>query len=150
MRSKPRANPEAAWGAPRAFTLVEVLAALLTMAIVIPVAFQGMSIVGRAAALGEHKVAVMRVAERVLNEQLSVMALGQPVPTSATGTETDGDTAYSWTTQTEPWARDNMTQMTVHVVFTLDGRNFTMDLSTLYDPTAWTPGTASANGPTTP
>ena len=78
-----------------------MLAALLLMAIVIPVALQGMSIVSRAAVLGQRKVAAMRVAERVLNEQVVLISQGQVVENSASGVETDGDTSYPWTMQAE-------------------------------------------------
>jgi type II secretory pathway pseudopilin PulG len=131
-----------------AFTLIEVLAALLMMAIVIPVALEGMSIVSRAAVLGEHKVAAMRVAERVLNEQLSVLTQGQPIPTSGNGTETDGDMNYPWTMETVPWPQDtNLTEMTVKVTFTLQGNPYEMSLATLFDPNANTPGVPGAAQP---
>jgi len=131
----------------KAFTLVEVLAALLMMAIIVPIAMQGMGVVSRAAVLGQHKTTVMRVAERVLNEQLSVVAEGQPIPTSASGTQADGDTNYAWTMQTTPWARDSMTQMTVRITFIVQGNSYEMSLSTLFDPNAGTPGTASTTMP---
>ena len=54
-----------------AFTLAEVLAALVFMAIVIPVAMQGLHIAGRAGAVAERKREAVRVAERVLNENLA-------------------------------------------------------------------------------
>jgi prepilin-type N-terminal cleavage/methylation domain-containing protein len=127
----------------RGFTLVEVLAALLLMAIIIPVALQGMGVVSRSAVLGQRKVAAMRVAEKVLNEQLSVIATGQPIPTTASGTETDGDASYPWTMQTEPWPQDTMTQMTVRITFTMQGNSYEMSLSTLYDPNANVLGTPS-------
>jgi type II secretory pathway pseudopilin PulG len=128
---------------PPAFTLVEVLAALLMMAIIIPVALQGMSIVSRAAVLGEHKVAAMRVADRVLNTQIANLGQGQPVPSSASGTETEGDMTFPWTMQTSPWPTDTMTEMTVRVTFTLQGHAYEMSLGTLFDPNASTPGTAA-------
>jgi prepilin-type N-terminal cleavage/methylation domain-containing protein len=130
------------------FTLVEVLAALLMMAIIIPVALQGMGIVSRAAVLGERKVAAMRVAERVLNEQLFVLTQGQPIPTSGSGTETDGDLSYPWTMQTAPWTQeDAMTEMTVKVTFTMQGNSYEMSLATLFDPNANTAGVAGAAQP---
>jgi type II secretory pathway pseudopilin PulG len=119
---------------------------MLMMAIIVPVALEGMSVVSRAAVLGQRKAAAMRVAERVLGEQLAVIAQGQPVPTSGSGTETDGDTAYPWTMQTQNWTRDTMTQMTVHITFTLQGNSYEMTLSTLFDPNAGTPGTAVNTG----
>ena len=134
----------------RGFTLAEVLAALLLMAIVIPVALQGMSIVSRAAVLGQRKVSAMRVAERVLNEQLLLTSQGQVFQNSASGVETDGDTTYPWTMQAEPWPQDSMTQMTVRVTFTVQGANYEMSASTLFDPTAGTPGAAAGATTNTP
>ena len=51
-----------------AFTLAEVLAALAFMAIVIPVAIQGLRIANLAGQVGQRKAAAGRIAERVLNE----------------------------------------------------------------------------------
>lgn len=121
---------------------------MLLMAIIIPVALQGASIVSRAAILGQRKASAMRVAERVLNEQLLLLtSQGQVVPSSASGIETDGDTTYPWTMQSEPWPEDSMTQITIRVTFTVRGNNYEMSLSTLFDPTASTPG-AAAGGTT--
>ena len=129
-----------------AFTLIEVLAALLLMAIIVPVALEGMSVVSRAAVLGQHKAAAMRVAERVLSEQLAVVSQGQPIPTSGSGTETDGDTSYPWTMQTEAWPQDVMTQMTVRITFSVQGNAYEMTLSTLFDPNAGAPVTTTGTG----
>src|SRR5271166_198975 len=73
--------------AQRAFTLAEVLAAMLVMAIVIPVAMQGMSIASRAGIAGQRKAAAMRIAERVLNEQY---VTGQLSQTTGSGTVVEG------------------------------------------------------------
>jgi prepilin-type N-terminal cleavage/methylation domain-containing protein len=131
----------------RGFTLVEVLAALLMMAIIVPIALEGMGVVSRAAGRGQQKAALMRVAERILNEQLAVVAAGQPIPTSGGGTEVDGATQYRWSMATTAWPQDTMTQMTVTVGCTVEGRPYEMSLSTLFDPNADTAGTAS-NGTT--
>jgi prepilin-type N-terminal cleavage/methylation domain-containing protein len=131
------------------FTLIEVLAAMLMMAIIIPVALEGMSVVSRTAVLGQHKAAAMRVAERVLNEQLAVVIQGQTIPSSGSGTEVDGDTSYPWTMQTENWPQDAMTEMTVHITFVVQGHSYDMTLSTLFDPNANTPGTAGTAPKTT-
>src|SRR6266567_846947 len=53
-----------------AFTLAEVLAALLFMAIVIPVALEGMHVASRAGSVAVRKREAARVAERILNESL--------------------------------------------------------------------------------
>jgi type II secretion system protein I len=127
----------------RGFTLAEVLAAMALMAIVIPVAIDGMSAISRTAVLGQRKVAAMRVAERVLNEQMSLVTQGQAIPNSGNGVETDGDTSYQWTLQSEAWSQDSMTQLTVRVTFIVRGLSYEMSASTLYDPNADTPGTPS-------
>ena len=52
------------------FTLAEVLAALLFMAVVIPVAVDGLRVASRASVLGQRKAVAARIAESVLNEQV--------------------------------------------------------------------------------
>jgi type II secretion system protein I len=125
----------------RAFTLIEVLAALLLMAIVIPVAMQGMSIASRAGLLGQRKAAAMRVAERMINE---LIVTGEMNQTSSSGTVVDGDTSYPWTMQSEPWTEDSMTHVTVKVTFSLQGNSYDVSASTLYDATAVAAGAASS------
>jgi prepilin-type N-terminal cleavage/methylation domain-containing protein len=116
----------------RAFTLAEVLAALLVMAIVIPVAMQGMSIASRAALLGQRKAAAMRVAERMINE---LFVTGQLNQNTASGSVAEGDTTYPWTMQSTSWPLDAMTEITVTVTFTVQGNNYNISASTLFDPT---------------
>lgn len=112
----------------RAFTLVEVLASLLMMAIVIPVAMEGMSIASRAGILGQRKAAAMRVAERVLNE---LLVEGQTLQNSSSGTTVEGDTTYPWTMRVENWSEDAMSQMTVAVTFTVQGNPYEVAVTTL-------------------
>src|SRR5256885_76141 len=52
------------------FTLAEALAALAFMAIVIPVAVQGLKVANLSGQVAERKGEAMRVAERVLNETM--------------------------------------------------------------------------------
>src|SRR5258708_37139450 len=52
------------------YTLAEVLAALLFMAILIPVTMHGVSVSSRAGVLGQRKATAMRIAERVLDESI--------------------------------------------------------------------------------
>ncbi|PAW65624.1 MAG: hypothetical protein B9S34_10420 [Opitutia bacterium Tous-C1TDCM] len=124
----------------RGFTLVEILAALLMMAIIIPVAMEGMSIASRAGILGQRKAAAMRVAERLLNE-LVVEAGTQQA--TASGNLADGDVSYPWTMRTENWSEDALQQMTVTVTFTLQGQNYDVSASTLL-PASGTVETATA------
>ena len=125
-----------------AFTLVEVLAALLMMAIIIPVAIEGMSVASRVGMLGQRKAAAMRVAERVLNELLVETQIQQA---SSSGTAYEGDTAYPWVMRTENWPEDSMQQMTVTVSFPVQGALHEISVSTLLPNTSAgagaTPGT---------
>src|SRR5258708_1459026 len=77
-----------------AFTLVEVLAALLFMAIVIPVAVQGLQLASRAGEVAQRKSEAARVAERVLNENLVIT---NSIQSSQTGTIIEGTREFRWT-----------------------------------------------------
>ena len=121
----------------RAFTLVEVLAALLLMAIIIPVTMEGMSVASRIGVLGQRKAAAMRVAERVLNE---LIVEGQTQHASASGTAVDGDTSYPWAVRVESWTEDAMQQMTVTVQFTVQGSVYDISTTTLLPATTPEPG----------
>lgn len=133
MKFAPPPRTEPTRRSRRAFTLIEVLAALLLMAIVIPVAMQGMSIASRAGLLGQRKAAAMRVAERMINE---LIVTGEMNQSSSSGTVVDGDASYPWTMQSEPWTEDTMTQVTVKVTFSIQGNSYDVSASTLFDPTA--------------
>ena len=120
---------------PGGFTLVEVLAALLLMAIIIPVAMEGMSVASRVGVLGQRKAVAMRVAERVLNE---LIVEGQTQQGSASGNTVDGDTSYPWTMRLENWSEDAMMQMTVTVTFTVQANNYEVSTTTLLPSAATT------------
>lgn len=116
----------------RGFTLIEVLAALLLMAIVIPVAMQATSIASRAGMMGQRKAAAMRIADRMLNELIVTGEAKQS--SSSSGTVAEGDASYSWTLQSTSWTEDAMTQLTVSVSFSVQGSQHSVSASTLIDP----------------
>jgi type II secretory pathway pseudopilin PulG len=115
-----------------AFTLAEVLAALLFMAIVIPVAVEGMQIASRAGSVAERKSQAVRVAERILNENLVTTNFNKA---SQNGTLEDGDRQYRWTLRTDAWPLDaNQTAprlLTVEVTYAVQNRDYSVRLSTL-------------------
>jgi type II secretory pathway pseudopilin PulG len=116
------------------FTLAEVLAALLFMAILIPVTMHGVGVASRAGILGQRKAAAMRIAERVLDEQI---LSGQMATATPYGSLIEGDTNYSWTMKIDPWPEDITIMMnvaTVRVEFSVQGAIFDVAVSTLYDP----------------
>jgi type II secretory pathway pseudopilin PulG len=126
----------------RAFTLVEVLAALLFMAIVIPVAMHGVSVASRAGILGQRKATAMRVAESLLEEMI---VTDQVSSGAGNGSVVEGDTTYPWTMKAEDWTEAEMTQVTVRVSFDVQGNTFEVSASTLFDPNAATTTTTATN-----
>jgi len=122
------------------FTLIEVLAALLLMAILVPVTMEGVSVASRAGTLGQRKAVAMRVAERLLDEMI---VTGQVTSGAATGSIVNGDTTYPWTMKSTPWTEDTMTQITVQVSFDVQGNTYDVSASTLFDATATTTGTTT-------
>src|SRR5664279_6475220 len=100
------------------FTLAEVLAALMFMAIVIPVAIEGMHVASRAGTVSERKGEAARVAQRLLAENLVTTNLNQGVQG---GTLTEGQREFNWTLHSDPWNQDPnqnvIHQLTVEVKF---------------------------------
>jgi hypothetical protein len=116
-----------------AFTLVEVLAALLFMAIVIPVAVQGLQIANRAGQVGLRKTAGAQVAERVLNE---LVITRQWLSGAPSGVIQDGGVQYRWTSRAMPWNQQNVLRLlTVEVTFPVQGQDYQVRLSTVVDST---------------
>jgi len=111
-----------------AFTLAEVLAALVFMAIVIPVAVQGLQIASRAGAVAERKREAARVAERILNESIVTTNYFQAV---SSGRVLEAEREYRWTLRTEPWTESAMQLLSVEVTFPVQGQDYTVPMSTL-------------------
>ena len=113
------------------FTLAEVLAALVFMAIVIPVALQGLRVASRAGSVAERKAIGARLAERKLNE---LIVTGQWQSASQRGTMQEGWQTYQWNLDSESWAEDGaMRLLTVHVTVPVQGRDYDVQVSTLVD-----------------
>ena len=111
-----------------AFTLVEVLAALLFMAIVIPVALEGLRIASLAGQVGDRKAVAARVADRVLSE----LAVTGSLPSGDNGSVTEGPHEYRWTLESAAWVEDSALQeTTVRVVYFVQGREYEVTVSTL-------------------
>jgi general secretion pathway protein I len=145
MRSAPPRSRIEARRRRRGFTLAEVLAALLFMAIIIPVAMHGVSVASRAGILSQRKAVAMRIAERVINE---LMVTGQLSSPSSSGTVVEDDINYPWSMKSDSWTEDTMTELTVTVSFDVQGNTYDVSATTLYDPTAL--AAASSTGTITP
>ena len=98
MKFKP-ANPAArAHNAFRAFTLAEVLAAMMFMAIVIPVAMQGLRIASLAGEVGQRKIVAARIGNKIMNE---LKVTGQLQNSSQSGVVTEGGLPYKWSVRNQ-------------------------------------------------
>ena len=113
-----------------AFTLAEVLAALVFMAIVIPVAVQGLRIANLAGQVAVHKSEATRVAERVLNESIVTTNWNK---SGLSGTAIEGTHQFSWVMRNEAWNQDPIRLLSVQVAFAVQGQQYDVRLSTLID-----------------
>jgi type II secretion system protein I len=120
------------------FTLVEVLAALLFLAIAIPAILGAISASSRSAEAAERSAIAAQLAEN----QLSQFVVEQSNTTGGTmGTSgSSGDRGdfgtdypgYRWEMKQEPWtAAADLTQYTIQVFFSVRGQERSVELSTL-------------------
>ena len=118
------------------FTLAEVLAALVFMSIVIPVAVEGLHIASRAGAVAERKGEAARVAQRLLDESLVTTNWSQ---SGLSGTVSEGQRQFNWTLKNDPWNFDPnqsvIRQVSVEVGFLVQGQEYKVRMSTLVDST---------------
>lgn len=112
------------------FTLAEVLAAMLFMGIVIPVAVAGLRIASHAGEVGVRKTVACRVADRVLNEAIIT---GQLQKSAQSGSVREGAIDFHWTLSVEPSGLDTLSLATVEVTYPARGQNYDVTLSTLVD-----------------
>lgn len=114
------------------FTLAEVLAALLFMAIVIPVAVQGLRVASLAGEVAERKTQAARIAERILNENLMVTNVNKSVQT---GTYQEGLREFHWIVRSEKWNQDGTAYapnlVSVEVTFPIQNQDYVVRLNTL-------------------
>jgi type II secretory pathway pseudopilin PulG len=124
MRLKRHARNRAKTG----FTLAEVLAALAFLAIVIPVAVEGLHTASLAGEMALRKPRATRIAQRVLDEAL---VTGQNQGSGASGVVEEENQTYRYSVRTQSWTEDAMNLVTVEVGYTIKGREYQVRLSTL-------------------
>src|SRR6267143_700538 len=111
------------------FTLAEVLAALVFMAILIPVALEGLSIASRAGEVATRKSIAALVAESILNETVVTTNYSRSLQN---GTVRQGSQAFWWTLKNAPWNKDPNAIMvrllSVEVTFVAQGRDYSVRL----------------------
>jgi len=111
-----------------AFTFVEILAALVFLAILVPAIMQGITISNRASIVVERSAIATELAQNKLNE----LTLND----AWTAAETQGDFGSNWpgmrwTVAQATWDLDKMTLLTVKAFFTVQGQEQNVSLSTL-------------------
>jgi type II secretory pathway pseudopilin PulG len=110
-----------------AFTLAEVLAAMLFMAIVIPTAVEVLQVASRAGEVAARKSEAARIADRVLNESI--------VTTNWTGfqsgTISEGIMDFRWNLTSQAWPPDQMELLTAEVKYSVQGQDYSVRASTL-------------------
>jgi Tfp pilus assembly protein PilV len=111
-----------------AFTLAEVLAAMLFLAIVIPAAVEALHVASLAGEVAARKGVAARIADRVLNESLVMTNwnLG-----TQNGTVTEGAEEFRWTLSSQNWPVDTMQLLMAEVKFSAQGHDYSVKLSTL-------------------
>ena len=116
-----------------AFTLAEVLAAMLFLAIVIPTAVEALHISSLAGEVAARKGAAARIADRVLNESIVMTNWNSG---AQSGTVSEGVLSFRWTLSSEPWPQDAMQLLTAEVKYQAQGKDYSVRLSTLANASA--------------
>jgi len=110
------------------FTLAEVLAALMFMAIVVPVAVEALRVASLAGEISERKAEAARLADKALNEAIATAGAGQPLQGR---TISQNGHQFSWTLHEGAWTDPSMELLTAEVTFSAQGKEYSVRLSTL-------------------
>jgi general secretion pathway protein I len=114
----------------RGFTFVEVLVAMLFVAIVIPVALQGIALASKAGNIADRKMTASILAEKKLNE---IIITEEWDTGENQGTFGEEWPEYSWQLISETWNVDAMTIITVVASFEVQEREYSVEISALVD-----------------
>jgi len=116
----------------RAFTFVEILAAMAFMGILIPVVVSALLVSNRAAVVSERSSVAMQLAENRLNLMV--------IDDSWTSESSRGDFGdqwpdYRWELTKIDWQTGAMTELSFDVIFQVQGRDHDVRLTTLVSDT---------------
>ncbi|MGA9777245.1 MAG: hypothetical protein ACLPRE_15250 [Limisphaerales bacterium] len=128
-----------------AFTLAEVLAAMLFLAIVIPAAVEALHVASLAGEVAARKGVAARIGDRILNE--SIVTTNWNVG-SQNGTVAEGAEEFHWTLDNQNWPVDTaaaMRLLTAEVTFSAQGHDYSVAMSTLAS--SQTPATTTGTQP---
>jgi prepilin-type N-terminal cleavage/methylation domain-containing protein len=114
--------------APRGFTLIEALVSMVLLAVILPVAMQGISLALRLGEDAKHR------------DEAATLAAGKLDELTATGAWNSGPTSgdfgtawpsYRWTATKQTWVDSNSTQLTVDVFWTARQVERSVSIATL-------------------
>lgn len=111
-----------------AFTLAEVLAAITIIAIVLPVAMQGITIATGLASVTRQRAVAVALAQSKLNE---LVITGQWGTAATSGDFAPDHPDYRWEALATDWEEANMRQLQIRVVWTSRSSERQVVLSTL-------------------
>ncbi|HEY5233283.1 MAG TPA: hypothetical protein VIK35_07120 [Verrucomicrobiae bacterium] len=110
------------------FTLVEVLAALLFMAIAVPTVVEALHMATKAGEVAVRKNEAARVADRILNNSMVTTNWNSG---TQSGTVTEGVTEFNWTLTSQKWPQDAMQLVAAEVTYSAQGKKYSVTLNTL-------------------
>jgi len=112
----------------KAFTLIEILAAMVFIAILLPVIFEGVTLASRASAHSEREAIALELAQNKMAELVLDDAWTSADPSGDFGDDWPG---YRWEWTQESWDADTMTVLAVETFFNVQGKEQSVTLSTL-------------------
>ena len=104
------------------------MAAMLFLAVVVPVAVEVLHLSTLAGEVAVRKSAAARVADRILSESLVTTYWANG---TQGGTVTEGTLDLKWKLSSQTWTEDAMQLVTAEVTFSAQGKDYTVAMSTL-------------------
>jgi prepilin-type N-terminal cleavage/methylation domain-containing protein len=112
------------------FTLVEVLAAIVLIGIVLPVAMEGISLAAAVASTARHKAEAAVLVRSKLDE---LLATREWQSGSLSGDFGEDHPEYRWQAELTAWQTTTLQQLDIHVFWDSCGREQSVTVSTLVD-----------------
>ena len=111
-----------------AFTFIEILAAMAFLGILLPVLISALLVSSRAGSVAERSTVAMQLGENRLNE----LTLGSEWSSAESRGDFGEDwPGYRWELTQADWQTGEMTELTMRVVFTVQGHEHDVMMSTL-------------------
>lgn len=123
------------------FTFVEILAALIFLAILVPAVLEGLTISSRISVISERNAIAANLAQNKLNE---LTINGAWAAADAGGDFGKDWPGYRYEVTQSTWDMDSMTAVAVKVFYSVQGSEQSVSLSTLVNPSEAGTSTSSS------